>query len=246
MHRVVEFCEQTNVPFRTVPRLQDVVAGRMSFNELKEVAIEDLLGREAVQLDWTAIRTGLSGKRVFITGGGGSIGSELCRQVARLGVESLTILDYPSSTWSHRAGTAPRIPGIDRQRDARRLRRCGGNRARLLVARPRSSSTPPRSTRALAAIAVARGVPNNVVGTQVVAQAADRHGVTVFVRSPPTRRSTDQRDGRLQTRCGNLLPELSARSTMRFHHGCVRQRVDLAGSVVPLFREQIRAGGRSR
>ena len=93
MRHVVELCEATGIAFRTVPRLQDVVAGRMGFNELKEVAIEDLLGREPVQLDWTAIRTGLSGRRVLVTGGGGSIGSELCRQVARLGVESLTIIE---------------------------------------------------------------------------------------------------------------------------------------------------------
>src|SRR5262249_31555648 len=93
MQRVVEACEQSGVPFRTVPRLQDVVSGRMAFNELKEVAIEDLLGRDPVQLDWTAIRIGLSGRRVLVTGGGGSIGSDLCRQVARLGVESLTILE---------------------------------------------------------------------------------------------------------------------------------------------------------
>ncbi len=93
MRRAVDLCESCNLPFRTVPRLEDVVAGRASFNELKEVAIEDLLGRDPVQLDWTAIRTQLAGKRVLITGGGGSIGSELCRQIARLGAESLTVLD---------------------------------------------------------------------------------------------------------------------------------------------------------
>ena len=61
MQRAVGLCEQTGLPFRTMPRLADVVAGRSSFGELKEVAIEDLLGREQVQLDWTSIRTGISG-----------------------------------------------------------------------------------------------------------------------------------------------------------------------------------------
>ncbi|HJP98769.1 MAG TPA: polysaccharide biosynthesis protein, partial [Rhodanobacteraceae bacterium] len=93
MRHVVELCEQTGLPFRTVPRIDDVVSGRAQFNELKEVAIEDLLGREAVRLEWNAIRRSLTGQRVLVTGGGGSIGSELCRQVARLGVESLTILE---------------------------------------------------------------------------------------------------------------------------------------------------------
>ena len=93
MRNVVALCEETGLPFRTVPRLEDVVAGRAQFNEIKEVAIEDLLGRDTVELDWTAIRESLSGRRVLVTGGGGSIGSELCRQVARLGAQSLTVVD---------------------------------------------------------------------------------------------------------------------------------------------------------
>jgi FlaA1/EpsC-like NDP-sugar epimerase len=93
MRRVVELCEATGLPFRTVPRLEDVVAGRAQFNELKEVAIEDLLGREPVKLDWSAIRQGLTERHVLVTGGGGSIGSELCRQVARLGAASLTVIE---------------------------------------------------------------------------------------------------------------------------------------------------------
>ncbi|MEO7150012.1 MAG: polysaccharide biosynthesis protein, partial [Rhodanobacteraceae bacterium] len=93
MRRVVELCEETGLPFRTVPRLEDVVAGRAQFNELKEVAIEDLLGREPVKLDWSAIRQGLTGRHVLVTGGGGSIGAELCRQIARLGAGSLTVIE---------------------------------------------------------------------------------------------------------------------------------------------------------
>jgi FlaA1/EpsC-like NDP-sugar epimerase len=76
-----------------VPRLEDVVAGRAQFNQIKEVAIEDLLGRDAVELDWTAIRETLTARRVLVTGGGGSIGSELCRQIARLGAQSLIVVE---------------------------------------------------------------------------------------------------------------------------------------------------------
>ncbi len=71
------------IPYRAAAR--GCGSGRAQFNQLKKVAIEDLLGREPVELDWTAIREDLTGKRVLVTGGGGSIGSELCRQVARLG-----------------------------------------------------------------------------------------------------------------------------------------------------------------
>src|SRR5580698_5378547 len=93
MRQVVELCDRTGLPYRTVPKLEDVVAGRAQFNQIKEVSIEDLLGRDAVELDWTRIRETLTGRRVLVTGGGGSIGSELCRQVARLGVHALTIVE---------------------------------------------------------------------------------------------------------------------------------------------------------
>jgi FlaA1/EpsC-like NDP-sugar epimerase len=246
MQRVVELCEQTNVPFRTVPRLQDVVAGRMSFNELKEVAIEDLLGREAVQLDWTAIRTGLSGKRVFITGGGGSIGSELCRQVARLGVESLTILE---------------LSEFNLYRIEQELRR---EFPELIVNAMLGDCGDPAATERAFSVArpevvfhaaAFKHVPllqsqlreafrNNVVGTQVVAQAADRHGVAVFVLI-----STDKAVnptsvmGACKRVAEIFCQNFSARSTTRFITVRFGNVLDSAGSVVPLFREQIRAGG---
>ena len=246
MQRVVELCEQVNIPFRTVPRLQDVVAGRMNFNELKEVAIEDLLGREAVQLDWTAIRTGLSGKRVFVTGGGGSIGSELCRQVARLGVESLTILE---------------LSEYNLYRIEQELRR---EFPELLVnAVLGDCGDPATAERAFALArpqvvfhaAAFKHVPllqtqlreafrNNVIGTQVVAQAADRHGVACFVLI-----STDKavNPASVMGACKRVAEifcqNFSARSATRFITVRFGNVLDSAGSVVPLFREQIRAGG---
>ncbi len=246
MQRVVELCEQTNVPFRTVPRLQDVVAGRMSFNELKEVAIEDLLGREAVQLDWTAIRTGLSGKRVFITGGGGSIGSELCRQVARLGVESLTILE---------------LSEFNLYRIEQELRRefpelivnamlgdCGDAAATeraFSLARPEVVFHAAAFKHVpLLQSQLREAFRNNVVGTQVVAQTADRHGVAVFVLI-----STDKAVnptsvmGACKRVAEIFCQNFSARSTTRFITVRFGNVLDSAGSVVPLFREQIRAGG---
>ncbi|HET6564380.1 MAG TPA: polysaccharide biosynthesis protein, partial [Xanthomonadales bacterium] len=83
MQHVVEICEQSDIEFRTLPTLNDLGNKATRIDDLKRVVIDDLLGREPVSLKWDAIREGLSGKRVMITGGGGSIGSELCRQIAR-------------------------------------------------------------------------------------------------------------------------------------------------------------------
>ncbi|MEM7055072.1 MAG: polysaccharide biosynthesis protein, partial [Pseudomonadota bacterium] len=93
MQRIVELCEKADVEFKTLPTLKELGANVTRFEDLKPVAIDDLLGRDPVSLDWSSIRSGLAGKRVLITGGGGSIGAELCRQIARLDPAGLVVLD---------------------------------------------------------------------------------------------------------------------------------------------------------
>jgi FlaA1/EpsC-like NDP-sugar epimerase len=93
MQRVVALCETTGMSFRVLPHMKDLATGQVSLKELREVKIDDLLGRESVSLDWTAITRGMQGKTILVTGGGGSIGSELCRQVARLKPAHLIIFE---------------------------------------------------------------------------------------------------------------------------------------------------------
>jgi FlaA1/EpsC-like NDP-sugar epimerase len=246
MRRAVELCETCDLPFRTVPRLEDVVSGRSSFNELKEVAIEDLLGREPVQLDWTAIRTRLAGKRVLVTGGGGSIGSELCRQVARLGADSLTVLelseynlymieqelrrDYPDLLFNARIGDCG---------DAVACERVFSEARPQVVFHAAAYKHVP-----LLQGQVREAFRNNVLGTKVVAEAADRHGADSCVListdkavNPTSVMGACKRVAELF--CQNFAQQSDTRFiTVRF--GNV---LDSAGSVVPRFREQIRSGG---
>ena len=246
MQRVVGFCEATDLPFRTMPRLADVVAGRSTFGELKEVAIEDLLGREPVQLDWTAIRTGLSGKRVLVTGGGGSIGSELCRQVARLGAASLTIIEqseynlyrieqelvreFPDLLLDARLGDCCDAPGCERV--------FADTRPQIVFHAAAYKHVP------LLQEQMREAFRNNVLGTRVVAEAADRHGIECFVListdkavNPSSVMGACKRAAEIY--CQNFASQSHTRFiTVRF--GNV---LDSAGSVVPLFRDQIRAGG---
>src|SRR5690606_2544037 len=93
MREVVAACERTGLPFRRVPRLDDLLEGRSLPGELKEVAIEDLLGRKPVTPDWKSIRGWLGGRSVLVTGAGGSIGSELCRQCARHGAHQIAMVE---------------------------------------------------------------------------------------------------------------------------------------------------------
>jgi FlaA1/EpsC-like NDP-sugar epimerase len=246
MRRVVELCEKTGVPFRTMPRLQDVVSGRMGFSDLKEVAIEDLLGREPVQLDWTAIRTGLAGQRVLVTGGGGSIGAELCRQVARLGAESLTILEL-SEFNLYRIEQELRREFPDMIIDAV-LGDCGDvavcervfarARPQVVFHAAAYKHVPLLQTQ------LREGFRNNVLGTQVVAHAADKHGVGCFILI-----STDKAVnptsvmGACKRVAEIFCQNFAAKSKTRFITVRFGNVLDSAGSVVPLFREQIRAGG---
>jgi FlaA1/EpsC-like NDP-sugar epimerase len=91
---IVTICEQTGVPTKTIPGLYEMLDGTVSVNQLRNVQIEDLLRREPVQADTTAVRQLIEGKRVLITGGGGSIGSEVCRQLLRFGPSDLIVLGH--------------------------------------------------------------------------------------------------------------------------------------------------------
>ena len=93
MRELVTICENTNIPFKTLPKFEDLISGQVTVDIIREVSIEDLLGREKIELDWDVMQTGLSRQVIMVTGGGGSIGSELCRQVARLAPDALIIYE---------------------------------------------------------------------------------------------------------------------------------------------------------
>jgi FlaA1/EpsC-like NDP-sugar epimerase len=93
MQRIVSMAEKTNLPVRTLPKINEMISNKASLKELRDLSIEDLLGRDKVELDWTLIQQGISNKVVMVTGGGGSIGSELCRQIANLNPKELIIFE---------------------------------------------------------------------------------------------------------------------------------------------------------
>lgn len=93
MRRIAAICESTQKPVRTLPGMNDLVSGLVSVKNLREVSLEDLLGRDPVTLDWQAISSTLTQKTLLVSGGGGSIGSELCRQIMKLKPKRLIIVD---------------------------------------------------------------------------------------------------------------------------------------------------------
>ncbi|MFO1506242.1 MAG: nucleoside-diphosphate sugar epimerase/dehydratase [Lysobacterales bacterium] len=246
MRRAVAFCEASQLPFRTVPRLEDVVAGRSSFNELKEVAIEDLLGRRPVQLDWTAVRTQLANRRVLVTGGGGSIGSELCRQVARLGAQSLTVLERSElnlyTIEQELRGEFPDLvfePALGDCGDAAACDRVFARARPEVVFHAAAFKQVPLLERQLR-----EAFRNNVLGTRVAAEAAARHGSRCFVLISTDKAVNPSSIMGATKRIAEIWCQNFARqSTTRFVTVRFGNVLDSAGSVVPLFREQIRQGG---
>ena len=113
MRRIVEICETTGLKFRTTPAIGELINGRISFKTIREVSFEDLLGRDPINLDVQGIGGYLTGKVVLISGAAGSIGSELCRQIASFGPNKLIFLDKTENSLFHlEMDFRRRFPGV--------------------------------------------------------------------------------------------------------------------------------------
>lgn len=243
---VVELCESAGVAFRMLPKMADLIAGRVSTGALREVSIEDLLGRDPVSLDLLGIRAGLSGKCILISGGGGSIGSELCRQIAKLAPARLVLLDHSEfNLYRIDYELRQHFPGLEivsilgDVTDATTVEHVFDRHHPAVVLHAAAYKHVP-----LLEPQVREAIHNNVIGTKIVADAAGRFGCEIFVMvstdkavNPANIMGASKRIAEIY--CQNLSQHSSTRYiTVRF--GNV---LGSAGSVVPLFMEQIQQGG---
>lgn len=246
LQRVVEACERSGVPFRTVPRLHDVLEGRSLPGELKEVAIEDLLGRQPVLPDWKAIRSWLGGRAVMVTGAGGSIGSELCRQCAKHGAHRITLVEIDelalTTTEAELRRDFPDLQVVSILGD------CGDaavveHALRLGDADAVFHAAAYKQVPLLEA-QLREAIRNNVLCTDVVARACRAAGVGTFVLIS-TDKAVDPVNvlGATKRLAEMICQALADRRSTRFVTVRFGNVLDSAGSVVPLFREQIRSGG---
>ncbi len=247
MQRIVAACDRTGIRYRTLPKGRYLATGASYVSELKDVSIEDLLGREKIELDWGLINKGLAGKVVVVTGGGGSIGSELCRQLARIGPSRLVVFERSEYNLfrleRELVADYPLLP-------------CklvlGDICDERAVSRLFEEYKPDYVFHAAAYKHVAllqhqirEAVRNNVVGTQIVARQAARHGCSgfVFISTDKAVKPTSimglcKRVAELQIESMNATQSETRFMTVRF--GNV---LGSDGSVVPVFKAQIAAGG---
>ena len=246
MRRVIEACERTGLPFRMVPRLNDILEGRSLPGELKEVAIEDLLGRDPVVPDWKAMRDWLGGRSVLVTGAGGSIGSELCRQCARHGASKIALVEIDELALTTTQMRLRRdFPGIEL---AQVLGDCGDPaviRHALDLVKPDAVFHAAAYKQVpLLEAQLREAVRNNVLATETVARESAAAGVGTFVLIS-TDKAVDPVNvlGATKRLAEMLCQSLADPRSTRFVTVRFGNVLDSAGSVVPLFREQIRSGG---
>ena len=246
MRTVVEACEKSGLPFRMVPRLDDVLAGRSRPGELKEVAIEDLLGRQPVKPDWKAIRAWLGGRSVLVTGAGGSIGSELCRQCARHGARTVGLLEIDElALMTIEAELLRDFPQVE---CVAVLGDCGDPavmRHALERAQPQAVFHAAAYKQVpLLEAQLREAVRNNVLATTTVARASREAGVESCVLIS-TDKAVDPANvlGATKRMAEMVCQGFAAEQSTRFVTVRFGNVLDSAGSVVPLFREQIRNGG---
>ena len=246
MRRIVGLCEQTGLPFRTLPKLGDFVSGRVTVQALRQVNIDDLLGREAVVLDKEVLSRSSRGKTILVTGGGGSIGSELCRQIARLGPAQLIILDhsefnlYSIDLELRAAFPALRVVPIlgdvgDEVAVDALLRQ---QRPNIVFHAAAYKHVPMLEGQ------VRSAVMNNVLATRKLARLASQHECESFILISSDKAVNPGNVMGATKHIAELYCQgLNERSETQFVTVRFGNVLGSAGSVIPLFQKQIAGGG---
>ncbi|RUR15933.1 polysaccharide biosynthesis protein [Legionella septentrionalis] len=246
MRRIVSHCEGCGIPFRTLPSLHALASGRVEVNALREVNIDDLLGRDQVELDWEKIALSIQGKRVLVTGGGGSIGSELSRQIMSLAPKQLLIVDNSEfNLYKIELELKERYPHIPLSlalvsvTDKIGVEHVFEQFQPELVFHAASYKHVP-----MLEDQIRVAVRNNVLGTQIIAEASVIHNVEKFVListdkavNPTNVMGTTKRVAEIY--CQNL----NARAKTQFITVRFGNVLGSVGSVVPLFQKQLQNGG---
>ena len=244
---ILRLCQETRRTTKTLPGLAEIANGEVKIERLRNVAIEDLLGRDSVQVDMAGIESKLRGKTVLVTGGGGSIGSELCRQVAARAPKRLVIFDiYENNAYAIQQELLHKHPGLDlvvligSVRDKERVEQLFTAYQPDIVYHAAAHKHVP-----LMEDSPNEAVKNNVFGTYNVAEAADRHAVSTFVLISTDKAVNPTNIMGATKRVCEMIVQMFSRRSAHTRYVAVRFGNVLGsnGSVIPLFRRQIEQGG---
>lgn len=247
-NEIAKKCEGMGVEVLRMPNIEEVMSGQLEVSQLKKVEVEDLLGREPVELDTAMISKQLTGKVVLITGAGGSIGSEICRQICKFGPERIILLGHGENSiyLIHRELTEQYgeaidiVPIIADIKDKERMEKVMEKYKPFAVYHAAAHKHVP-----LMEYNPEEAVQNNIFGTNYTAEAAKKTGVRKFVMvstdkavNPPNVMGATKRVAEMIVQ--SLNDEDSTTDFVAVRFGNV---LGSRGSVIPLFKKQIEAGG---
>jgi FlaA1/EpsC-like NDP-sugar epimerase len=247
--RVVEAAQAAHVPVKTLPGLYELITGDVQLAQIRPVQVEDVLGREQVEVDMREIGSYLAGHTVLVTGAGGSIGAELCRQIARMGPTRLILVDNAETPLfeierellSERDFTAaiPKLVDV-KNRTALRREVFEKYRPTIVFHAAAYKHVPLMETHPL------ESVRNNVVATKIVAELAADFEVDRFVLIS-TDKAVNPKTvmGQSKALCEWIIESLGHRRDVKTRFVAVRfgNVLNSSGSVIPTFRKQIEKGG---
>ena len=247
LQNLYERCSITNAKVKIMPKIEDVMTGKVSVSDMRDVNIEDLLGRDEVKLDMVAIAKKLTGKTVLVTGAGGSIGSEICRQVMKFKPAKILLLGHGENSIytinmelqeSH-IGETVILPIIADVQDRERIFQIVREHQPDVIYHAAAHKHVP-----LMEYNPHEAVKNNIFGTKNVADAAHEYGVSRFVLvstdkavNPPNVMGATKRFAEM------IIQELATRSKTTFAAVRFGNVLGSRGSVVPRFKQQIAMGG---
>ncbi|MTW88004.1 NAD-dependent epimerase/dehydratase family protein [Virgibacillus dakarensis] len=248
LEKIVVECNRTKAKVQMIPKIEDLMTGKVSVSHLKNVEVEDLLGRKPVKLDIDAISEYVTGNTVMVTGAGGSIGSEICRQLMRFtpgkillvghGEFSIYSIDMELKQKYHETGTEI-IPVIGDVQDRERVFEIVEQHQPAIMYHAAAHKHVP-----LMEYNPHEAVKNNIIGTKNVAEAADTFGVKTFVMV-----STDKAVnptnvmGATKRIAEMIVQDMAQRSKTKFVAVRFGNVLGSRGSVIPLFKKQIEQGG---
>lgn len=243
---IIEICRKTGCNIKTLPGIYQLINGEVNISKLRNVEIEDLLGREPIRVNLDEIMGYVTGKVVLVTGGGGSIGSELCRQIASHNPKQLIIFDiYENTTYSIQLELKEKYPELDlvvligSVRNTHRIESVFEQYHPDIVYHAAAHKHVP-----LMEDSPNEAIKNNVFGTYKTARAADKYGAKRFVLI-----STDKAVnptnimGASKRMCEMVIQMMNARSKTDFVAVRFGNVLGSNGSVIPLFKRQIEQGG---
>ena len=244
---LMQRCLDTGIRTQTMPLIEDLLTGKVSVNEIRDVRIEDLLGRDEVELDLNAITSKLTDKKILVTGAGGSIGSEICRQVIRFNPKEIILLGHGENSIytidmelrQKVSSNTKIIPLIADVQDRNRIFDILSEYKPDVIYHAAAHKHVP-----LMECNPMEAVKNNIFGTKNVAEAADMFGIGHFVMistdkavNPPNVMGATKRFAEM------IVQNLAKESKTKFAAVRFGNVLGSRGSVVPLFKSQIAAGG---